>query len=111
MEDEQALKRKRNTEAARRSRERKAQHVADLEAQVRRLEGDKTELLFRLAVMEKERMAWVARERELVERNEGLSAQLKEAHEALVTRAGGEAGKGVRVIYVKKGDGKEEVNP
>ncbi|KAL2911243.1 hypothetical protein HK105_209299 [Polyrhizophydium stewartii] len=79
-----ALKRARNNEAARRSRERKMRRLEELEVQVGALETEKTDLNVRLAVLENERNSWITRERELVHRVLALEAQLSESHRALM---------------------------
>eukprot|EP00842_Homolaphlyctis_polyrhiza_P003192 jgi/Hompol1/3874/HPOL_006797-RA len=79
-----AIKRARNNEAARRSRERKMKRLGELEVQVRHLETEKSDLHVRLAVLENERKSWVARERELSNRVLALESQLSESHRALM---------------------------
>ncbi|KAJ3122827.1 hypothetical protein HK098_002441 [Nowakowskiella sp. JEL0407] len=89
-EDETVLKRKRNTEAARRSRQRKVEKMENLEHRVKELEGDNTTLGVRIAVLENEKVQWNVKECELLERIKRLEEQLVESHQALV-------GLGVRV--------------
>ncbi|KAJ3040498.1 hypothetical protein HDV00_010807 [Rhizophlyctis rosea] len=98
LDEELANKRRRNTEAARRSRERKQQKVATLEDQVRKLETDNQTLSFRIAVMDNERAQWDAREQELRERCAMLEGQLRDAHKALLKRVEGVEGKDVGVV-------------
>ncbi|TPX65315.1 hypothetical protein SpCBS45565_g05301 [Spizellomyces sp. 'palustris'] len=87
LEDELALKRRRNTEAARRSRERKAVRLSTLENQVAQLEALNSSMSLKLAVVEKERAIFAAREAELNRRIASLEASLREAHDALMARA------------------------
>ncbi|KAJ1550113.1 hypothetical protein HK096_008689 [Nowakowskiella sp. JEL0078] len=79
-----ALKRKRNTEAARRSRARKMQRLDSLEHQVNDLIAEKSSLVMRLAVLENERVSWNARETEYASRVRLLEAQLAESHRAML---------------------------
>ncbi|EGF82194.1 hypothetical protein BATDEDRAFT_36745 [Batrachochytrium dendrobatidis JAM81] len=79
-----AVKRARNNEAARRSRERKMKKLVELEVQVTHLDTEKTDLLVRLAVLESERTTWMHRERELAHRVLALETQLSESHRALM---------------------------
>ncbi|KAI8921599.1 hypothetical protein BC831DRAFT_476469 [Entophlyctis helioformis] len=79
-----AVKRARNNEAARRSRERKMRRLEELEVQVTALDAEKADLLVRLAVVENERTSWMNRERELVHRVLALESQLGESHRALM---------------------------
>ncbi|KAH6566899.1 hypothetical protein BASA50_002584 [Batrachochytrium salamandrivorans] len=84
----QAIKRARNNEAARRSRERKMKRLEELEIQVSQLDTDKADLTVRLAVLENERSAWAHRERELLNRALTLEKQLNESHQALMSVGG-----------------------
>jgi hypothetical protein len=67
--DEASLKRKRNTEAARRSRQRKLDKLDSLEHEVQKLENDKRELAVDVAVLRSERENYVKREREMAMRS------------------------------------------
>ncbi|KAI9009570.1 hypothetical protein BC832DRAFT_374575 [Gaertneriomyces semiglobifer] len=87
LENEIAQKRRRNTEAARRSRERKALRMQQLESQVAHLEAVNSQLSLKLAVVEKERAIFSAREQDLRRRVTNLETSLREAHEALMARA------------------------
>ncbi|KAI9193533.1 uncharacterized protein BJ171DRAFT_171516 [Polychytrium aggregatum] len=82
--DPVVAKRIKNTEAARRSRQRKIQRLDSLEHQVSLLENDKSQLQIRLAVLENERHSWAAREQEYVSRIQHLEAQLAESHRAMI---------------------------
>ncbi|KNE55330.1 hypothetical protein AMAG_01232 [Allomyces macrogynus ATCC 38327] len=59
-----AIKRQRNTEAARRSRLRKMQRMEELEVRVIELEDQARELLLERAVHESDRQMWAAKENE-----------------------------------------------
>ncbi|KAI8913959.1 hypothetical protein DFJ77DRAFT_55335 [Powellomyces hirtus] len=87
LEDELALKRRRNTEAARRSRERKAVRMQALENQVDQLEALNSSMSHKLGLVEKERAIFAVREAELNRRIQTLEASLREAHDALMARA------------------------
>ncbi|KAJ3204921.1 hypothetical protein HDU82_005529 [Entophlyctis luteolus] len=81
-----AVKRQRNTEAARKSRARKAAKVCGLEQRVELLEEEKGALAVRVAVLQNEASAFAEREAELKRRVEMLEKQLLESHRALVGR-------------------------
>ncbi|KAI9324235.1 hypothetical protein DFJ73DRAFT_785148 [Zopfochytrium polystomum] len=87
-DDEVALKRSKNTEAARRSRARKTARLETLETDVSRLEQDKANLLVRLAVLENERNNASHREMTLAKRVAQLELQLAESHRAMVMGLG-----------------------
>ena len=78
------LKRAKNNEAARKSRERKVKRLEDLEQLLAKSEGEKNELQLKVAIMESEKNTWLARERELVHRILSLETQLNESHMALI---------------------------
>ena len=80
-----SLKRKRNTEAARRSRERKLLRLQTLEDQVRQLEMENTNLTMRLAVLQNEKTLWQTREQEFNNRIKILESQLSESHRAMIS--------------------------
>jgi len=80
-----ALKRKRNTEAARRSRQRKVQVLSALEDEVKALGAEKSTIQLRLAILENEKKSWMIRESELLTRVRDLEKQLSEGHQAIVT--------------------------
>ncbi|KAJ3212101.1 hypothetical protein HDU83_005127 [Entophlyctis luteolus] len=81
-----AVKRQRNTEAARKSRARKAAKVCGLEQRVEMLEEEKGTLAVRVAVLQNEASAFAEREAQLKRRVEMLEKQLLESHRALVGR-------------------------
>ncbi|KAI8800771.1 hypothetical protein BJ742DRAFT_63192 [Cladochytrium replicatum] len=83
--DPLAAKRQKNTEAARRSRQRKVVQMETLQGQVSELQGENSRLNVRLAVVESERDQWVAKENELMERIRSLERQLNESHMAVVS--------------------------
>ncbi|KAJ3194484.1 hypothetical protein HDU67_004729 [Dinochytrium kinnereticum] len=88
------LKRKRNTEAARRSREKKNMKIADLENFCKRVEAHNTSLTVKVAVLENEKLSLLSRQRDLLARIAQLETQLQEAHRGLVAlnNAGGSGG-------------------
>jgi hypothetical protein len=67
-------------EAAKRCRQKKLDQLQECQAQAKRLEQDKFELSVRLAVMEKEKAAWLVREKEMQARMALLKGQLDESH-------------------------------
>ena len=82
--DDVATKRQRNTDAARRSRMRKAQRMEQLEKRVNSLEISNEHLRLRAAVLESERKVALAKQKKSLERISFLEKQLSEAHDALV---------------------------
>lgn len=76
-----------NTEAARRSRDRKNNLLESLEVQVQELSYDKNSLKIELAVLETEKKTWVAREAELMTRVKELEMKLAESHRIMVSQA------------------------
>ncbi|KAJ2957536.1 hypothetical protein NQZ79_g6734 [Umbelopsis isabellina] len=83
--DEIALKRQKNTDAARRSRLKKLVKMECLEKNVTELEAENSKLNTRVAVLESEKNGLEAKERSLEERVRSLEAQLAEAHKALTS--------------------------
>jgi hypothetical protein len=83
--DEIALKRQKNTDAARRSRLKKLVKMETLEQQVSELEAENSKLNTRVAVLESEKNGLEAKERSLEDRVRNLEAQLAEAHKALTS--------------------------
>ncbi|CAM0138993.1 unnamed protein product [Umbelopsis sp. WA50703] len=83
--DEVALKRQKNTDAARRSRLKKLVKMECLEKNVGELEAENSKLNTRVAVLESEKNGLEAKERSLEERVRSLEAQLAEAHKALTS--------------------------
>ncbi|KAJ3104234.1 hypothetical protein HDU97_009402 [Phlyctochytrium planicorne] len=88
--DKAQIKRKRNTDSARRSRLKRSLRLEELERQCKQLEESDREKSVKLAVMEKENAFLVGRERELVERVRCLEGLLEESRRGLmeVVRAG-----------------------
>ncbi|KAI8364736.1 uncharacterized protein BYT42DRAFT_506127 [Radiomyces spectabilis] len=82
-QDDIALKRQKNTDAARRSRLKKVKKMEALEERVSELEGEKSGLVTRIAVLESEKAGLEAKDRGLEERIRVLEKQLAEAHKAL----------------------------
>jgi hypothetical protein len=76
---ELALKRQKNTEAARRSRMRKVLKMETLENHVKRLEGENKNLSIRLAMLESNRIEWETKEKKLLDKIKDLEEQLAEA--------------------------------
>jgi hypothetical protein len=82
-QDEIALKRQKNTDAARRSRLKKLVKMEQLESRVSDLESDNHRLTTRIAVLESEKSGLESKDISLEERIRVLEAQLAEAHKAL----------------------------
>lgn len=76
---ELALKRQKNTEAARRSRMRKVLKMETLEKHVKRLEADNKNLSIRLAMLDSNRLEWETKEKKLLEKIKNLEEQLADA--------------------------------
>jgi hypothetical protein len=85
--DEAAQKRQKNTDAARRSRLKKIIKMETLEKQVTELESDNSRLTTRVAVLESEKGALIAKDKGLEDRIRVLEAQLAEAHRALTSKS------------------------
>ncbi|KAL0080306.1 hypothetical protein J3Q64DRAFT_1759429 [Phycomyces blakesleeanus] len=81
--DDIAVKRQKNTDAARRSRLKKLKRMECLEERVSELETDNTRLTTRIAVLESEKSGLESKDRGLEERVRILEQQLAEAHRAL----------------------------
>jgi hypothetical protein len=79
-----ALKRQRNTDAARRSRQRKAQKMDSLEKRVMDLEAENERLRLRAAVAESERANIEAKEKRSRVRILELERQLADTHKSLL---------------------------
>lgn len=84
--DEISQKRQKNTDAARRSRLKKIIKMETLEKQVNELESDNSRLTTRVAVLESEKSALIAKDVGLEDRIRVLEAQLAEAHRALTSK-------------------------
>lgn len=78
---ELALKRQKNTEAARRSRMRKVLKMETLENHVKRLEADNKNLSIRLAMLESNRIEWEAKEKKLLDKIKLLEGQLSDSQD------------------------------
>ncbi|CAG8504007.1 12196_t:CDS:2 [Ambispora gerdemannii] len=86
IEDEIAIKRMKNTEAARRSRLRKAQRMESLEQEIAELKSENSRLQTRVAVLESEKSSLREKSLEKDARVRQLEQQLSEAYERLVKR-------------------------
>lgn len=84
--DDAAVKRQKNTDAARRSRLRKVQKMETLETRVSDLEKVNAGLLMRVAVLDSEKTNLKAKESSFENRIKVLEEQLSEAHKALSSR-------------------------
>ncbi|CAO3641465.1 unnamed protein product [Mucor hiemalis] len=82
-QDEIAMKRQKNTDAARRSRLKKLVKMEQLEQKVSDLESDNHRLTTRIAVLESEKSGLESKDNSLEDRIRVLEAQLAEAHKAL----------------------------
>ncbi|KAI8069584.1 hypothetical protein BC940DRAFT_297020 [Gongronella butleri] len=85
--DEAAVKRQKNTDAARRSRLKKVMKMESLEKRVADLERLNAQLLLRVAVLDSEKSHLQSKESAHEDRVKTLEAQLAEAHKALSSRA------------------------
>jgi hypothetical protein len=85
--DDAAVKRQKNTDAARRSRLRKVQKMGTLETRVSELEKINAGLLMRVAVLDSEKTNLKAKESSYESRIKVLEEQLAEAHKALSSRS------------------------
>ncbi|KAL0145942.1 basic-leucine zipper transcription factor [Mucor lusitanicus] len=85
--DDAAVKRQKNTDAARRSRLRKVKKMETLEARVAELEKINAGLLMRVAVLDSEKTNLKAKESSYEDRIKVLEGQLAEAHKALSSRS------------------------
>lgn len=84
--EELAIKRAKNTDAARRSRLRKVMKMESLEKQVSELKTENNELQTRIAVLESEKKGLEEKNSEKDSRIRMLEQQLAEAHERLINR-------------------------
>jgi len=84
--DELAMKRAKNTDAARRSRLRKAKKMEGLEKEVTELKTENIDLQTRIAVLESEKKGLESKNVEKESRVKMLEQQLAEAHERLIKR-------------------------
>ncbi|KAK9701264.1 hypothetical protein K7432_011794 [Basidiobolus ranarum] len=81
--DETATKRKRNTDAARRSRQRKTEKLNELDKRTSELLTENTQLSTKVAILESEKKYQRQKELELQIRIQTLENQLAEAHRIL----------------------------
>ncbi|CAO3669879.1 unnamed protein product [Umbelopsis ramanniana] len=84
--DDAAVKRQKNTDAARRSRLKKVMRMESLETRVAELERMNSQLLLRSAVLDSEKAGLEAKAHAAEQRIHSLEQQLIEAHKALTTR-------------------------
>ncbi|ORX60629.1 hypothetical protein DM01DRAFT_1371184 [Hesseltinella vesiculosa] len=84
--DEIAVKRQKNTDAARRSRLKKVMKMEGLEKRVNDLERLNSQLLLRVAVLDSEKSHLKSKESAHEDRIKTLELQLAEAHRALASR-------------------------
>ncbi|KAJ3273362.1 hypothetical protein HDV01_004579 [Terramyces sp. JEL0728] len=82
VEVDEALmkKRQRQNDAAKRCRQKKLNQLQECQEKAKRFEDEMFEMSVRLAVLEKERSAWLVKEKELQERVQSLKFQLDESH-------------------------------
>ncbi|CAG8760688.1 3030_t:CDS:1 [Acaulospora morrowiae] len=85
--EELAIKRAKNTDAARRSRLRKVMKMESLERQVSDFKDENNDLQTRIAVLESEKKGLEEKNVEKDNRIRMLEQQLAEAHERLITRS------------------------
>jgi hypothetical protein len=85
-QDEAAVKRQKNTDAARRSRLKKVMRMESLEGRVADLERLNSQLLLRSAVLDSEKTGLEAKVVAYEQRIQSLEQQLAEAHKALTGR-------------------------
>ncbi|KAI8081391.1 uncharacterized protein BX664DRAFT_340294 [Halteromyces radiatus] len=85
--DEAAIKRQKNTDAARRSRLKKVMKMESLEKRVQELERMNAQLLLRVAVLDSEKSHLQTKEATHESRIKTLESQLAEAHKALASRS------------------------
>ncbi|KAG2219029.1 hypothetical protein INT45_003920 [Circinella minor] len=86
-QDEAAIKRQKNTDAARRSRLKKVLKMETLEKRVSDLEKINSNLILRVAVLDSEKTGLKSKESSYEERIKMLECQLAQAHKALAKRA------------------------
>jgi hypothetical protein len=82
---EVALKRQKQNEAARRCRQKRLSQLQECQQKVEQVEKEKFDLSVRLAVLEKEKEAWILKEQEMNMRMEKLRAQLDQSHHTLLS--------------------------
>jgi Basic region leucine zipper len=82
--EEVALKRQKQNEAARKCRLKRLSKLQECEKRVEETEKEKFELSVRVAVLEKEKEAWILKEQEMNLRIDKLRAQLDHSHRTLM---------------------------
>jgi hypothetical protein len=83
-EELSAKKRQRQNEAAKRCRQKKVTLIQQSQEQTKKFEKEKFEMSIRLAVLEKEKQAWLDRERDLQRQLNVLKQQLDESHMIII---------------------------
>ncbi|KAI9263432.1 hypothetical protein BDA99DRAFT_438439 [Phascolomyces articulosus] len=86
-QDEAAIKRQKNTDAARRSRLKKVLKMEALEKRVSDLEKVNSNLILRVAVLDSEKAGLQSKESSYEDRIKMLESQLAQAHKALANRS------------------------
>jgi hypothetical protein len=79
--EEVALKRQKQNEAARKCRQKRLSKLQECERKVEETEKEKFELSVRVAVLEKEKEAWILKEQKMNLRSEKLQEQLDHSHQ------------------------------
>jgi hypothetical protein len=85
FEESSAKKRQRQNEAAKRCRQKKLTLIQQSQEQTKKFEQEKFEMSIRLAVLEKEKQAWLARERDMQQQLDILKRQLDESHMIIIS--------------------------
>jgi hypothetical protein len=84
VETQVLQKRQRQNEAAKRCRQKKVSLIHQSQAMAKAFEEEKFQMSVQLAVLEKEKLAWISRERELQHQIATLKQQLDESHMILM---------------------------
>lgn len=83
--EEVARKRQKQNEAAKKCRQKRLSQLQECQQKVEQSEKEKFELTVKLAVLEKEKEAWILKEQEMNLRMERLRAQLDQSHHTLMS--------------------------
>lgn len=81
--DPKVLKRQRNTESARRSRQRKQERLENLEKKISEVQLERSTLKFKIASLESEKKIWQKREQEFGMCIKSLQTRLQQVHQML----------------------------
>jgi hypothetical protein len=84
IDDALLLKRQKQNEAAKRCRQKKLNQLQEAQEQARIFEQESFQLSVKLAVMEKEKQAWLMKEKEMQQQISMLKQQLDESHLILI---------------------------